>query len=498
MTDPARLRFCAKKPRVFIISDISNEPDDAESLVRYLLYSNEFDTRGLVACTSTWMPRAVHPEDMEKIIIAYSHVEANLNHHVHPENPYPTAKSLLSLIKTGPALYGKEALKPEVPLSDGAKLLIDQLDESEEPLWVLCWGGTNVLAQALQHTDQRSPSDSAKLRAKIRVYAISDQDDTGSWIRQKFPDVFYINSVHGWNQYGLAAWTGISGDKYYGFDQGGPDFTKVSKEWIKENIQIGPLGQAYPDYMFIPEGDTPTFLYLIQNGLGSSEHPEWGSWGGRYIRSAADGNHYGDVVDRVIGQDGKRYISNQATIWRWRDAFQNDFAARIQWTLTESISSCNHAPVPVVQGSTGPEPLVIEAEAGSEVTINAAESYDLDGDSLTFNWFQYSDVTATQWWVEAEVAVLEIQDVDERQHGKVIKVKLPPPEKCAVDVFTGKPKKIGQAFHLILELKDNGTPNLVSYKRVILQTTNNELKGGRGYAVEAIAQVHGEKISYRF
>jgi len=107
-------------------------------------------------------------------------------------------------------LYGKEALKPDVALSDGAQLLINTLDESEEPLWVLCWGGTNVLAQALQHTNSRN--DHAKLRSKLRVYAISDQDDTGAWIRLQFPDVLYINSVHGWNQYGLAAWTGISGD----------------------------------------------------------------------------------------------------------------------------------------------------------------------------------------------------------------------------------------------------------------------------------------------
>ena len=107
-------------------------------------------------------------------------------------------------------LYGKEALKPGVALSDGAQLLINALDESEEPLWVLCWGGTNVLAQVLQHTNSRS--DRAKLRSKLRVYAISDQDDTGAWIRLQFPDVLYINSVHGWNQYGLAAWTGISGD----------------------------------------------------------------------------------------------------------------------------------------------------------------------------------------------------------------------------------------------------------------------------------------------
>lgn len=121
-----------------------------------------------------------------------------------------------------------------------------------------------------------TPEDAERIMSRLRVYAISDQDDTAAWIRLNFPDVFYIASVHTWNAYGLAAWTGISGDKYYGFDQGGPDFSKMEKSWIKDNIQIGPLGKAYPDYLFIPEGDTPTFLYLIQNGLGIPEFPEYG------------------------------------------------------------------------------------------------------------------------------------------------------------------------------------------------------------------------------
>jgi hypothetical protein len=92
----------AFKPRVFIISDISNEPDDAESLVRYLLYSNQFQTKGLVACTSTWMKNRVCPQDMEKIVRAYAKVVDNLNAHVHPDCPFPTADYLLGLIKTGP------------------------------------------------------------------------------------------------------------------------------------------------------------------------------------------------------------------------------------------------------------------------------------------------------------------------------------------------------------------------------------------------------------
>jgi hypothetical protein len=96
-----RLQQCAQKPRVFIISDISNEPDDAESLCRYLLYANQFETEGLVACTSTWMKNEVHPEDMDKILDAYANAVPNLNQHVHPDWPYPSADHLRSLIRKG-------------------------------------------------------------------------------------------------------------------------------------------------------------------------------------------------------------------------------------------------------------------------------------------------------------------------------------------------------------------------------------------------------------
>jgi cellulose-binding protein len=49
-------------PRVVVISDIGNEPDDQMSLVRLLLYSNELDIEALIASTSTWQRNALHPE----------------------------------------------------------------------------------------------------------------------------------------------------------------------------------------------------------------------------------------------------------------------------------------------------------------------------------------------------------------------------------------------------------------------------------------------------
>lgn len=383
-----------------------------------------------------------------------------------------------------------QAVGDDVPLSEGGELLLRRItDPSPSPLWVLCWGGTNVLAQVLHrlratHTELAF----AALRAKLRVYAISDQDDSGAWIRATFPDILYIASVHGWNQYGMAAWTGISGDRYYGFDQGGPDFEKVSKGWIKENIQVGPLGKAYPDYMFIPEGDTPTFLYLIQNGLAVPERPEFGSWGGRYCPSdISDGGlrsrHYGDAADVVVGKDGRTYKSNHATIWRWRDAFQNDFAARMQWTL-RPLAGANHHPVISLNGAVGLEPLYLSAEAGTTLRLDASGTYDPDGDALHFKWWHYREPSATQWAAFLEVEEVKIEAQDEE--GRVVDVTLPGPEKCCVDLLSRQAVRRGQAMHVILEVTDSGTPSLTSYRRVVIQATNEDLRGGGGVPVEAI------------
>ena len=77
----ARVDPYVAKPRIIVLTDIANEPDDQMSMVRFLLYSNELDVEGLVAGTSTWMRNKVRPDVLHALIDAYAEVRPNLEKH---------------------------------------------------------------------------------------------------------------------------------------------------------------------------------------------------------------------------------------------------------------------------------------------------------------------------------------------------------------------------------------------------------------------------------
>lgn len=255
-------------------------------------------------------------------------------------------------------------------------MLIKRLQESPEPLWVLIWGGSNTLAQALKHMKETLPqSEFATLRSRIRVYAISDQDDTGEWIRYNYPDIFYICSIHAFSHYAVAGWRGMwEGLSHLAVE-------KVSMPWIMQYIKMGELGEVYPSRPYGAEGDSPSFLYLIQNGLGDPEHPNYGSWGGRWSFANEGSHHYADALDTfhmTYEQGSGNETSSQVTVARWRDHFQNDMAIRMQWSISPDFSNGTHPPVPIVNGHKGPVSLRMAVNPGSSVTFDASSTYDPD------------------------------------------------------------------------------------------------------------------------
>ncbi|MFI1770404.1 nucleoside hydrolase-like domain-containing protein [Thalassobellus citreus] len=447
-----------QKNRVIILSDIEADPDDTQSFVRLFLYSNQIDIKGIVATTSCWHQNMINPTSIEKIISAYDKIQPNLLKH---EADFPAAQDLLSALKDGLPVYGMKGVGKGKD-SEGSEWIIKILEEKDDrPLWISVWGGVNTLAQSLYKIKKtKSKREAKRLISKLRVYTISDQDDSGIWIRNNFPELFYIISPG--DEYKNATWTGIN--TYIK----GIDNTTISNSWLENNIQQdhGPLGAIYPDVAWGVEGDTPAFLSLIPNGLNEPEHPEWGAWGGRYelykpdFSKTEDGSsivpiepetrkiwtnandNYTPFIQkeygRTIGRDTLTFNDFKATLWRWRDDFQNDFSARMDWCI-KNYEDANHPPVPVLM-----HPEQITVKSGEGVSLDAFDSTDPDGDNLSFLWFNY---------------------VEASSYKKEIKITAPNIHSAYITAPKVDKK---ETIHFILKLTDKGIPKLSRYKRVII------------------------------
>lgn len=451
------------KNRLVVLTDIEADPDDSQSLIRLLLYLNQIDIEGFIATTSVHQKARVAPETIRKIINGYGKVQPNLLKH---EPGYPAAKELLMLVKQGLSVYGMEAVGTGKD-SEGSDWIIRVLEKNDNrPLWISVWGGPNTLAQALwKIRETKSESEAKRLINKLRVYTISDQDDSGAWIRKNFPDLFYIVSP---GSYMLATWSAINRQTQ------GANNEVISNEWLTKNIQQshGPLGALYPDVSYGMEGDTPSYLMLIPNGLNNPDHPDWGSWGGRYelytpapsekpvnpmmtggvpvenetrpIWTNADDKYRPKLPNsfgKAIKSDDNEYQGNHVTIWRWREDFQNDFAARLDW-CTKSYKEANHPPVAKVNG-----PDQFTVKSGEIFKLDADGSYDPDGDALSYLWFQYPEAGTFNGNISFGMLAENLYNVHT--------IKAP---------LVDSP----QTVHFILKVTDKGTPALLRYRRVIV------------------------------
>ncbi|MCB2074679.1 MAG: DUF1593 domain-containing protein [Novosphingobium sp.] len=461
-----------ERSRLIVLTDIGNEPDDSESLVRLLLYSNEIEIEGLVAATSRHHPKDPRLELIERRLDAYEEVLGNLRRH---DPRYPDPKDLRHRAVAGSPVYGMTGVGPGMDTA-ASRLIIATVDKPDpRPVWVAAWGGAADLAQALWTIrETRSPEEVRRFVSKLRVYTISYQDDAGPWAQAHFPELFWVTSVHAFTNYNLSTWTGISAP------QPGADQAKVSREWLSRNIRSkGPLGALYPLPAYIMEGDTPSFLSLIRNGLNHSERPDWGGWGGRYGKVSRGLGLWASSADAVKGVDGKTYMTPQATIWRWRDAFQNDFAARMHWTVTPDRNRANHAPSVRLNARDGTKPVEIEGCAGKSVTLTAHGSDDPDGDRLSFRWFSYREASglfAPQVTLSPGAGLTTTVRIDDTAHTD----QFTPPSSYAV--------------HIILEVTDDGSPSLTSYRRAIITLPGSGFGGTEAdCAVRPIGPVHEDE-----
>lgn len=469
----------AAPPRTIVTTD--PELDDLNSLLRMLLYSNEIDIAGLVYSSSQHHYRgdpaiglAPHrwPEPgarlhIDEAVDAYAEVYPNLVQH---DERYPAPAHLRSLIRTGNVVnVGDMAADTE-----GSDLIRDVLlDDEPGQVFLQAWGGPNTIARALKSIEDEyrgTPQWDAVYRKVVDrtvITSFGQQDTTfADYIKPNWPDIQnreVATSIWGYGSRGVV----LPEDAFY-----------HSTEWTKENVSdVGPIGAAYrvwgdgkqmaagfddedyfglsgytadelremgylvwtppqPKGSWISEGDSSNFALLIDNGLRNWEQPGWGGWGGRQVVDPDDPRRWSNRGALDADETGATPRDYPAA--RWFAAIQNDFAARMRWTV-EGVDETNHAPrACVAQG------LSLTRRPGQPVVLTARAA-DRDGDAVTAGWWQYREAGSYPGAVELTT-----------NPAGVTRFRVP---------ADAEP---GQTIHLILEAVDDGSPSLTHYQRVVV------------------------------
>jgi hypothetical protein len=433
----------AEKPRLLFLTDIGGDPDDQQSLIRLLLYADEFDIEGLIA-TAAGTPGELkaaitRPDLIRQIVEAYGKVHHNLAKH---SDGFPTAKSLLERVKSGNRYRGREFIGQRHD-TEGSRWIIAAADrEDARPLNLTIWGGQTDFAQALWRVRENRGADGLKrFMSRLRVYDIDDQDRIQPWIFENFPDLFYVLAK---SAPGADKRTGAYRGMYLGGDE-----SLTSRAWVDAHVLThhGPLGALYPTstwtdpnpHATLKEGDTPSWFYFLPIGLSDPAYPGWGGWGGRFRHQRAglwrdDRDTVGDTTD------------SRTTVWRWRPAFQTDFQARMDWCI-KSLGEANHPPKPALNKHSGLAAIEIAARPGQPVKLSAEGSSDPDGDTLTYRWSFYREAGT----YHREVSLAGASETE---------ASFTPPLDAA-----------GKTLHVILEVRDDGTPPLVRYRRAMINVS---------------------------
>ena len=495
-------------PRVVVTTD--PELDDANSLIRYLLYSTDFRTEGLIYASSGFhwkgdgsgkkvsVPNreysrfglnlcpceswrwAADEHFIDLAVANYEQVYPNLR--VHDRN-YPTPAELKSKIRWGNVEFDGD-ISQDTPGSDLIKALL--LDDEPGPVYLLAWGGQSTIARALKSIQEQYsakpewPAIYQKVSRKAILSPSGDQDDTyANYIKPNWPDIRTLPAGGGGVALGYGAQGTASAENavYYSVD------------WTRENISsLGPLGALYrvwgdgkqmvqgdifdyfglsgytadqlkakgyivwtpprPKGEFLGEGDTFTFLNLLDNGLLGYEEESSGGWAGRGLNSSTfqGAGQFGAInsYDDLLKLQGRAAAAGRPPLPdpNFTPAAQHDFTARLRWSVTPTYAGANHEPGVTIRGDSR-----ISARAGETIRLQGVVS-DPDENAVTVRWWPWTDVGTYPG-----------------------RVTLTNPSALATSIRVPSDASAGQTIHLILEATDNGTPPLTRYQRVIISVT---------------------------
>ncbi len=291
------------KPRVAVSTDIGgNDPDDFQSMVHLLVYTDLFRIEALISSP----PYAGRKKDILSVIEAYEQDYPTLN--AWGDYPEPDALHLVTAqgeIETGEPASGKE--------TEGSRLLIDRArHEDSDPLWVLVWGSMTDVAQALY--------EAPEITKAIRVYSI------GSWNTDQDPEARdYV-----WNNHPDLWW--IENDfTFRGMYQEGKNDGDLSNDtFVARHVKgHGALGDLlFSKKADLKMGDTPSVLYLLSplvGNVGDWNDPAAPGWGGSFRKDPHGPNYWTDIEENVEGSRG--------SVNRWRESYLRDWQKRMDRCL---------------------------------------------------------------------------------------------------------------------------------------------------------------------
>ena len=420
------------RPRLIVETDAGGDPDDEQSLVRFLLYSGEWDVEGIIANRAgTRRNENKNPEGtglgiVRRLIQAYGECHGKLVEH---DPLFPKPERLLEKLVAG---YGDG--------DEGVRLVIAAVDAADQrPVWFLNWGtnegaAASCLPRALDRIlKERGEEGYARFKRRLRLICHDNVcgEHTTS-IQPPFPllvDTFRpaLDGKRWYHRF--SALTAKAG----GFE--------LERDLLTGH---GPLGALYPTNTTHrqKEGDTMSFLYLVPTGMNNPEQPGWGSWAGRYgLNSEVPGrtSYWANQSDTWRGSQHR-----ENTLARWAEDLQNDFRARLEWCV-RPYREANHAPELVLNGEPGREILRLTARPGATIELDSSGTRDPDGQRLGVEWLIYSE--AGTYRGEASLAGATSS-----------KATLTVPSDAD-----------GKSIHVLLIVRDSGTPPLARYRRAVVE-----------------------------
>jgi len=419
--------------RLIIETDAGGDPDDEQSLVRFLLYANEWDVEGIIANR----PTARQGENLnsartglgivQQFVKAYGQVHNRLREHA-PD--FPSPQRLFERTVSG---YRES--------DDGVNLIIAAVDRDDpRPIWFQNWGtdhgsDPSSLKRALDKIlTERGQEGYARFKNKIRLcsddqfgeHTTRIEPPWGHWVYPSMPDIDGGRWYHR-----FSALTATAG----GFD--------LQRDVLTGH---GALGALYPTNtnMRQKEGDTLLFLHLIPTGLSDPMEPTWGSWAGRFgprddIRPRNPNYYWANLRDSWQGATNR-----DNTLKRWAVQIQNDFRARLDWCV-KPFSEANHPPQIVLNRIAGTSVLRAAARPGEHLLLDSAGTADPDGNSLAYEWFFYPEPGSYQGTLRIE-----------GNHSPQARVQLP----ASVP---------DESIHIVLAVTDSGQPALTRYRRMVVR-----------------------------